>query len=125
MSDAILDTIIVTLIQSRLDRGEEIFSFSSGSLRGKVTSVDVKYCLPSATYLGSSYDVNNPPMEMCISLVYIPGPRDRNKSVDPLTVNYTRKPVIFNVPLKAEAGLFLQKIEDKVWMLNINTAFKG
>jgi len=119
-----LELIALTLIQSRLDRGDKIFVFSAGNLRGKLTFAQYLECLPSATYLSGRGTLESQ-MEHCVQLTYIPRPRSHDQVKDPLKFNFTRKPVLFNIPTRLiNSALFLQKLEDGVWMLNMNTSVK-
>lgn len=119
-----LELIALTLIQSRLDRGEFIYTFTAGNLRGKLVSAKYLVCLPSPTYLPSNGALADK-LEPCIQLVYIPRPRGRDTIKDPTKFNFTRKAVLFNIPTRLiNSALFLQRLADNVWMLNIVTSVK-
>lgn len=118
-----LELIVLDLIHVRLERKEQLFVFSSGALRGKLQEATYRECIPSSTFIAgrASYDTKPEP---CLSLTYIPGPRDSGRVKD-LDFDFTRKPVTFNIPVECVPNcVFLQKIEDGVWMLNINTKAK-
>ena len=57
--------------------------------------------------------------------VLIEAARIARGRVKDLDFDFTRKPVTFNIPVECVPNcVFLQKIEDGVWMLNINTKAK-
>lgn len=115
------ELIVLTLIKSRLERGEDIFVFTAGFMRGKLQSVEYLTAVPSSTYLGGN--TYNPPAEPCLQITYIPGPR--NPKPDAEQKKFTRKPQSFNMPARvASNSLFLQKVEERVWMLNVTTKVK-
>lgn len=120
-----LELIVLTLIQSRIARGEQLFMFSAGNLRGKLVSAECIDCLPSSTYLPAGTAFGQGKIEPCVQFWYIPRPRSHDKVKDPLKFNFTRKPINFNVPTRlVNSAVFLQKIEDGMWMINMNTAIK-
>lgn len=110
-----LTDFTVGLIKRPLTKGDELFIFAGGMLRGKVTEVDVRREFPSDTYLRTNY-VDMDDVVDCLRLVYIP--RQRNPNEPP---RFTRKPQYFNIPLKFLSGVYIKKIEDGKWMLNIDT----
>lgn len=120
-----LELIAYTLINARLARGDQVFVFTYGQLRGKLHTVTyLEKCLPASTYLSSSANLEMQ-MEPCLQLSYTPGPRTREKVKDPTTFNFTRKAVLFNVPVRlVNSALFLQKLEEGVWFVNVNTKVK-
>lgn len=117
-----LELMALTLLQGRLAKQDSVFLFTGGALRGKLVSAELLKCLPSSTYR-SMYDAET---EYCVQMWYIPGPRQGTSGVSsPTDIKFTRKPVLFNIPVRLiNTALFLQKLEDKVWMLNINTSVK-
>jgi hypothetical protein len=121
-----LELIAITLIQTRLDQGEDIFTFSAGNLRGKLVSISyLEKALPATTYLPAGTTFGDGHMEPVAQLTYIPRPRAHDKVKDTLKFNFTRKPVLFNIPTRlVNSALLLQKLADKVWMLNVVTAHK-
>lgn len=119
-----LDLIALTLIESRLNKGDEIFVFSAGNLRGKLMSVNSGNCVPSATYRGGK-GKSDEQIEHCARITYIPRPRDREKVQDPSGFKFTRKPVDFDIPTRlASDALHLHPIGDKRWMVNVVTSVK-
>jgi hypothetical protein len=123
-----LDLIVLTLIEARLARGDDIFIFTTGNLRGKLVSATyLESALPSQTYLPPNA-ASDPSafVEPVVHIRYIPRPRGHDNVKDPLKFKSTRKPVIFNIPTRlVNSALFLQKLADKVWMLNVVTSVKA
>lgn len=113
-----LDLLTVDIANKRIARGDSIFVFASGVLRGKLSCLTTKEAFPADTY-NPSYSLNLLP---CVEVLYTPGPRKSETVKDLETFNFTRKPVWFNVPVElADSCLFLRKLEGRSWMLNIVT----
>lgn len=118
-----LELFTVNIAQKMLDRGDKIFVFTGQHLRGKLKTLKLVNACPSTTYRKSNFDVQ---LEDCVQLDYIPGPRDSARVTDPVNFNFTRKPLLFNIPTRAVSkGFFLRKLENGVWILNIVTSHKG
>jgi hypothetical protein len=126
-----LGLIGLTLINNRLTKDEDIFVFASGMMRGKLTSAEYfANILPSQTYLPSNYNAiaASSFMEPCVQLIFVPTPRnpEQLKKVEKLKAwKGSRKPQIFNIPVRVfPKAVFLKKV-DNMWMLNIVSTNKG
>ncbi len=119
-----LELLPLDLINARLAKGEPMLIFSAGNLRGKLVSAQYLECLPSPTFIPGWKGPGDGKVEPCVQLFYIPRPRDRTKVTDPRSFNFTRKPVLFNIPVRIlHSVLFLHKVED-MWMVNLVTSVK-
>lgn len=114
-----LTSLVVDLINKPLERGDEVFVFSAGNLRGKLHSAAITLALPSETYRpGRKHWTDS--LEQCLVLTYVPRSRQPKEKQ-----TWTRKPTTFHIPLWAiHKGVFLKKIIDGQWMLNINTSIE-
>lgn len=114
-----LELIVLDLIEPLLAAQVEIFIFASGELRGRLkTATYLPRAVAASTFLRGK--PTDPKPEACISLVYIPRQKDPKAKT-----KFTRKPVIFNVPVELVPDvIFLQKLDDKKWMINMNTSTK-
>jgi len=119
-----LDLLVLDLIQMTQLKGDDIFVFASGNLRGLLRRARyVTYVLPSATYLSSKPIEEQ--MEPCIVLDFIPPPRAGAIDADLSKVNFTRNQQIFTIPVRLiDRGMSFAKIGDRQFMLNINTSIK-
>lgn len=119
-----LDLLILDLIQMTQCKGDDIFMFASGNLRGLLQRARyAAYVLPSATYLTSKPLEEQ--MEPCIVLDFIPSPRVGAIDADLSQVKFTRNQQIFTMPVRLiDRGMSFAKIGDRQFMLNINTSIK-
>ena len=123
--DMDLELIALDLITSRLERGDEIFVFSSSKLRGKlITARFLQDALPSQTYLPATrtylpatwHNLQEP----CVVLTYTPTPKDDTKKP-----TFKRVIQTFTIPVRIlSSAVHLQKLDDAQWMLNIDTSVK-
>lgn len=121
------ELLTVTLINKVLARGNSIFIFTSGVLRGKLITAETANVVPSPTFLRDVRWSLESPMETCAILTFSPSPRSPSKMKDPRTFKFTRKPQVFKLPervLNAQ-GFHLTRIDGDAWMLNIVSSFKG
>lgn len=116
--------LVVELVNVYLERGDTVMVFAGKQLRGKLVSMTLlNKALPAPTYWGSSQPENDLPT--CLSVSYIPAPKQLSKVSDPRTFKFTRKAVHFNIPVElVDEALTLAPLYDGVLMLNINTAVK-
>lgn len=127
MSD-VNELLSVSLINKVMAKGNTIFIFTSGVLRGKLISATTTSTVPSPTYLkGASQHWTKLKPETCAVLRFAPGPKDPGKVKDPLTFSFTRKPQTFRLPERVlnSKGFHLTRIDGSAWMLNIVSSFKG
>jgi hypothetical protein len=119
-----LDLLILDLIQMTQSKGDDIFMFASGNLRGLLQRIRyAAYVLPSATYLTSKPIEEQ--MEPCIVLDFIPPPRVGAIDADLSQVKFTRNRQIFTMPVRLiDRGMSFAKIGDRQFMLNIITSIK-
>jgi hypothetical protein len=119
-----LDLLILDLIQMTQLKGDDIFVFASGNLRGLLRRARyAAYVLPSSTYLTSKPLEDQ--VEPCIILDFIPPPKQGVAGIDLSRVNFTRNQQIFTMPVRLiDRGMSFSKIGDKQFMLNINTSIK-
>ena len=119
-----LELFALKLIRTRLERDEFVFVFSAGNLRGKLVSIEhLASAQPAATYQSGRPTEQ---MEPCVQLTYIPRPKDPGKVTDPTKFKFTRKPVLFNIPVRVVSGsLLLKKLYENVWMMTVRTSAKG
>jgi len=120
-----LELFALRLIRTRLEREERVFVFSAGNLRGKLVSIEhLDSALPAATY--QDCRSTDQQMEPCVQLTYAPRPKDPGKVTDPTKFKFTRKPVLFNIPVRVVSGsLLLKKLYENVWMVNVQTSARG
>jgi hypothetical protein len=123
-----LDLLILDLIQMIQLKGDDIFVFASGNLRGLLRRARyAAYVLPSSTYL-TSKPIDDQ-LEPCIILDFIPptyqGVAGNDLAVDLAKVKFTRNQQIFTMPVRLiDRSMSFSKIGDKQFMLNINTSIK-
>ena len=124
------ELLSVSLINKVMAKGGTIFIFTSGVLRGKLSSATTASAVPSPTYLkglSQQHWSKKLPTETCAVLTFLPGPKDPGKVKDPRTFSFTRQPLTFRIPERALAarGLHLTRVDGDTWMLNIVTDRKG
>jgi hypothetical protein len=111
-----LTSLVVDLINRPLERGDEVFVFSSGNLRGKLHNAAITLSFPAETYRRSAWGWSDSP-ENCLVLTFVPRSRQPKEKQ-----TWTRKPTTFSIPMWAiHKCVHLKKIVDGQWMLNIST----
>ena len=122
------ELLTVALINKVLNRGNSIFIFMSGVMRGKLSTAETAETVPSQTYLKDvRWSSDKPPVETCAVLTFIPSPQNPGKVKDPRTFKFTRKPQTVRLPERvlSSKGFHLTRIDGDAWMLNIVSSFKG
>lgn len=120
-----LDLIIIDLVKRCMERGEDVYLAASGVIRGKID----RFWYHPATYPHQNWwpaGKTNATLEKepCIIIDFTPSPRDNSKMST--STKLMRKEQNVNVPVRVVDGaLFLQKIGDKMWMINVNSSYKG
>ena len=119
-----LDLLTLDIIKDRMEEGNLITVFAGGVLRGRLDAVEyVSSIVPSATYWKSN---TAPDAEPCVFLKYTPAPRNSSKVTDPVAYKFTRKPQHFVIPVRlVTAALYLKKLTDGIFMLNVDSSAKG
>lgn len=111
-----LKLFVIDLANKLLAKDNRIFIFASGTFRGELKSVDIGTRVPSA---GFSTSGNYASVE-CVDICFTPGPRKASKVVDIANTKLTRVPQHSCIPVDAvDRCLFLKKIENNTWMLNV------
>jgi hypothetical protein len=117
MQDA-LAPIVVELL-GMLPKTDEIFVFASGKLRGKLITTSIYNAYPSNTY-GRPVGTEREP---CLVVDYTPCQKVPPPGMNPY--KFTRKPVSFIMPIGVvDEAVYLEKVENGKWMLNLNTTVK-
>lgn len=122
------ELLSVSLINKVMEKGNTIFVFASGAMRGKLISAKTASAVPSQTYLKDvRWSFDKPPIETCAALTFIPSPQKPDKVKDPRTFKFTRQPQTFWIPERALVAkcLHLTRVEGDTWMLNIVSDRKG
>lgn len=120
-----LDLIIIDLVQSITERGEELFLAASGVIRGKINAFRFHpNTFPHQTWIPAGKTAATVEKEPCIVIDFTPSPRD-NKKMSART-QLSRKEQQVKVPVRVlDGAVFLQKIGDGIWMINIKSSYKG